>query len=176
MSCVTRVINSSQRNCLVFEFHLACLDLGQIEHIIDYRHQMIGGHRNTLELVVLIARQVGFFLQQIGHADDGVHGRTNFVGDVREKSTLGTCRVFEFLFEFVRRALTSRTSSTVRCARQSDMFIKVSIKHLGRAFHMVTGCLLGLLTRVWPLVHRQHDFGQPFVVIENVMGQPMGQE
>ena len=73
---------------LVLQLHLARLDLGKVEDIVDHREQGISALADGLDELVLLRGQVGV-QQQAGHADDGIHRRTDLVAHRGQKCALG---------------------------------------------------------------------------------------
>ena len=75
------------------EVELARLDLGEVENVVDDRQQRFGRVAGRLEVLPLLARQLGVE-HQIGHAEDGVHRRADFVAHVGEEGALGVAGGF----------------------------------------------------------------------------------
>ena len=70
------------------QVQLAGLDLGEIEQVVDYAEQIVGGgfgRRQALPLILGQRRVQG----QLGHAEDGVHGGADLVAHVRQELVLG---------------------------------------------------------------------------------------
>ena len=76
---------------LAVQFHLAGLDLRQVEDVVDQRQQVLAGGVNPLEIgdEPLLARVLGVLLQHLAVADDGVERRPQLVAHVRQELTLG---------------------------------------------------------------------------------------
>ena len=68
--------------------HLAGLDLGEIEDLVDQREQRAAGARDRAGHVALLGIEAGI-LQQVAHADDGVERRAQLVAHDREEAALG---------------------------------------------------------------------------------------
>ena len=77
---------------LGLEHHLAGLDLGEIEDVVEQRQQRTRGASGLLGVVGLTHRQRGFF-EQGEHAQHGVHGRADFMAHVGQKPALGQRRL-----------------------------------------------------------------------------------
>ncbi len=73
---------------LVFQFHLAGLDFGEIENFIDDGKQRITTRPDGADIVALFGVQLGFE-QEAGHADDPVHRGADLVRHRRQKIGLG---------------------------------------------------------------------------------------
>jgi|GEM_PF-3812663 len=72
----------------VFELHLAGLDLGEIEDVVDDGEEGFAGGADGVDEVALLGVERG--LHEEGcHADDAVHGRADFVRHRREELGLG---------------------------------------------------------------------------------------
>ena len=100
----------ADRNVLVFEVQLAGLDLGKVEDVVDELEQRAaaGMDGGQITLCLGFAHQAG---QQFGKAQDGVHGRADFVAHVRQKFRLGAVGRFrrgDRLPEFLPRLLFRR--------------------------------------------------------------------
>ncbi len=75
------------------ELELARLDLGEVEDVVDDRQERFGRVAGRFEVLPLLARQLGVE-HEIGHADDGVHRRADFVAHVGEERALGVAGGF----------------------------------------------------------------------------------
>ena len=64
--------------------HLAGLDLGQVENVVDQTQQRMRRTVGLVGIVVLLRRQAGF-LQQRQHAQNGVHRRADFMAHIGQK-------------------------------------------------------------------------------------------
>ena len=76
--------------------HLARLDLGKVEDVIDDRQQRFAAAPDRFGVVALVRRQPGF-QQKPGHADDAVHGRADLVAHVRQELGLRPRRGFRLV-------------------------------------------------------------------------------
>ena len=74
---------------LHFKSQFARLDPGEIEDVIDDREQGFGAAADGFGKVALFGSEMGL-QQQIGHADDAIHGRADFVAHHGQKLALGT--------------------------------------------------------------------------------------
>jgi len=71
-----------------FQLHLALIDLGEVQNIVDYGQQGIATAVNCLHEIPLLRRQFGL-QEQAGKADDCIHGRPYLMAHVGEKLALG---------------------------------------------------------------------------------------
>ena len=87
------------RERLDVELHLARLDLGEVEDVVDEREQMPAGAQHALErLDLVVPLQVARVLvQHLGDADDGVQRRAQLVRHVGEKLRLVLARRLQLL-------------------------------------------------------------------------------
>ena len=67
-----------------FELHLAGLDLRKVENVIDDGQQRLGRGLHGLQVVPLLVVELGI-QRQLGHADDAVHRRADFVAHVGQE-------------------------------------------------------------------------------------------
>ena len=70
------------------KIHLSGLDLGQIENVVDQRQKMAGSTLDAfkrLDLIVAV-EFARILLQHLGHADDGIERRAQFVRHVGKKA------------------------------------------------------------------------------------------
>ena len=72
-------------------FHLAGLDLGKVEDVIDQPQQMTAGTLDFLEVgdEVLLAAVGRVFLKDLAVADDGVERGAQFVAHIGQELALG---------------------------------------------------------------------------------------
>src|SRR6516225_1498630 len=75
------------------EFELPCLDLREIEQVIDQREQGIRGVLNRAQVFALLAGERSA-QRKLGHSDNRIHRRANLVAHVGEELVLGFCRFF----------------------------------------------------------------------------------
>ena len=73
---------------LRIERHLSRFDLGKIKNIVDHRQQRIGRELDDVQALALVRRQLGIEYL-LGHSQDAVHGRANFVTHIGQKFALG---------------------------------------------------------------------------------------
>src|SRR5262249_5950178 len=71
-----------------FERKLAGFDLGNIQQVIDQRQEILAGQGDGFDVVTLFGGQVGF-KEQIGHADNAVHGCADFVANAGKEVAFG---------------------------------------------------------------------------------------
>ena len=64
------------------------LDLREIEDVVEHDQQRVGRRLDHRQVVALLGRQVGVE-GEIGHADDAVHRRADFVAHVGQELALG---------------------------------------------------------------------------------------
>ena len=69
------------------EVEFARLDLGEIENVVDDDEERFAADPHGAGEFALLGRQVGH-QQQVGHADDAVHRRANFVAHVGQELAL----------------------------------------------------------------------------------------
>ncbi len=72
---------------LAFQLHLAGLDFGKVQDVVDDGQQGIGAVADSLGEFSLLRSQAGV-QQQAGHADHAVHRRANLVAHVSQKGAL----------------------------------------------------------------------------------------
>ena len=67
----------AQRERRDLELDLACLDLREIEHVVDQRQQVVGGGEDVVEVLLLLRVQLAehALAQDLGEADDRVQRR-----------------------------------------------------------------------------------------------------
>jgi hypothetical protein len=82
------------------DFQLAGFDLGEIEHVVQQRHQRLAAIEDDVDLFLLRARQV-FAFERLRHAEHAVEGRADLVAHVGEELRLGAGGRFG---RFLRRA------------------------------------------------------------------------
>ena len=84
--------------------HLAALDLGNVQDIVDQRQQVVAGGADLLQRVRNHFRFSNMVSGDIGIADDGVHRRPDIVGHIGKKIVLclepGLRRVYLFLLAY----------------------------------------------------------------------------
>src|SRR5258708_29163255 len=70
------------------EFDLAGLNLGQIQDVVEKLKERLAGGENGLRVVLLLGaeRRVE---EEIGHSDDRIHRRSNFVAHAGEEGAFG---------------------------------------------------------------------------------------
>ena len=74
-----------ERRCL--HAQLACLNLRQIQNVVDQLHQSIGGNADRFQFLAPRAILLAFE-RQLGHSGDGVERGPNFVAHVGQKLAL----------------------------------------------------------------------------------------
>ena len=75
----------------LLEVHLAGLDLGEVENVVDDGEKRIGAAFDRLGELALLPGELRID-EQVDHADDAVHGRANLVAHVGQKFALGLAR------------------------------------------------------------------------------------
>src|SRR6266850_622299 len=95
------------RRGLEIELDLPCLNLGQIEQIVDQREQVLRAGLNSAELLVLIRVQRPGQLheQRPGEADDRIERRAQLMAHGGEKAVLRLHRSLEILVLLLQRFL-----------------------------------------------------------------------
>ena len=82
-----------EREGALLHFHLAGLDFGNVQDVVDDREQRLAAGPDGLDVVPLLRRQTGA-QEQAGHGDDAVHGRANLVAHVGDELGLALRRAF----------------------------------------------------------------------------------
>ena len=72
----------------LLDFQTPGLDFRKIEDVVDDHQQRVGRETHHLQIIALLVVEAGVE-QQVGHADDAVHRRAQFVAHRREKRALG---------------------------------------------------------------------------------------
>ena len=67
-----------------FQFELPGLDLGQVQDAVDEVQQGFGGRLDDVQGPALLRREPGV-QDHVRHADDGVHGRADFVAEIGQE-------------------------------------------------------------------------------------------
>ena len=70
------------------QLQFARLDLGKIQDVIDDRQKRVCGVFNQLQVIHLLQRQVGV-QEKVGHPDNAVHRRPDFMAHVGQEIALG---------------------------------------------------------------------------------------
>ena len=70
------------------EFHLAGLDLGEVEDVVDHGEQRIRRGAGGLDVVALLRGELGV-QSQFRHSQDAVHGRPDLMAHVGQELALG---------------------------------------------------------------------------------------
>ena len=81
----------------MFKSQFAGLDLRQVENIVDQMQQIFAVAPDDHEIIVSVAAIDLGIHQQIGIAQDGGHGRADFVAHVGEELALGLVGHFGLL-------------------------------------------------------------------------------
>ncbi len=77
----------------LLDHHPPGLDLGKVEDVVEDAHQVLCGAGNLAQLVLLLRARLGT-LQQMGHADDGIHRRADFVAHIGQERALAAAGGF----------------------------------------------------------------------------------
>ena len=85
------------------KFQLAGLDLGEIENFLDQRQQRLARGLRRLGVSELLGCQRRVE-QQIGHAENAVERRADFVADGGEETRLGVVGGFRLVARLLKRA------------------------------------------------------------------------
>ena len=91
-----RAQNGTERKIGRVQFQAAGLDLGEVEDVVDQPQQVVRRRLDRHQILPLVLGEGGLE-GQLGHAEDGVHGRTDFMADVGEELVLGSIRRFSRL-------------------------------------------------------------------------------
>ena len=90
------------------ELHLASLDLGEIEHVVDEHQQVLAAPLDDLDAFLLVGREVFRALEDLREAEDAVQRGAQLVAHAREELALGLVGAIGGLFfelALVARAL-----------------------------------------------------------------------
>ncbi len=79
------------------QLHLAGVDLGHVQHIIDRTGQLAGGDADGTGVLAAAIGQVGLHLQQLRIADDGGQGGAQLIGDTAHELALQRRRFLQRL-------------------------------------------------------------------------------
>ena len=71
-----------------FQFQFARLDLGRVQQVVQERQEQVGRPPGGLQ-AVLDGRVDRLPQRHVDHAQDGVHGRAQFVAHIRQEPALG---------------------------------------------------------------------------------------
>ena len=93
-----------QREVGRVQLELAGLDLGEVEQVVDEAEQVVGRGLDRLEALPLVLGQRRVE-DQLGHAEDGVHGGADLVADVGQELVLGPVRRLRRLLGLPQRLL-----------------------------------------------------------------------
>ncbi|MGA2927413.1 MAG: hypothetical protein ABSG43_15740 [Solirubrobacteraceae bacterium] len=80
-----------ERDRLNGDRHLAGLDPGEVEHLVDQREQLVAGLEDLSDVLAL-ARRESFYLQHLAKADDRVQRRAQLVAHPCQELALGAVR------------------------------------------------------------------------------------
>ena len=86
------VENLAEIELEALEGQVARLHLGKVQDVVDQIQELTPRFPEDPHVLALLRGQRGF-PQQVGHADDGVHGRPDLVAHAREEVGLGAVRV-----------------------------------------------------------------------------------
>ena len=81
------------------QVHLAGLDLGDVEDVVDHRQQMLAGRADLLQVADLLAAAVelGVLEQDLAVADDGIERRAQLVAHLGQELGLGAVGALGFV-------------------------------------------------------------------------------
>ena len=71
------------------EFHASGLDLGEVEDAVDHGEEMLTAALDGLDEPALFGGQIVRAVEELGVAEDGVHGGADLVAHVRQEGALG---------------------------------------------------------------------------------------
>ena len=74
---------------LCFQRDLSALNAAHIQHIVDKGQKMLAGNGYLFQIVLYLTAVVDVRLRQRGEADDGIHGRSDVVGHIKQELPLG---------------------------------------------------------------------------------------
>ena len=78
-----------QMHRLCFQRDLPALNAAHIQHIVDKGQKMLAGNGYLFQIVLYLTAVVDVRLRQRGEADDGIHGRPDIVGHIKQELPLG---------------------------------------------------------------------------------------
>ena len=87
---IRRVVANRERDG--FELQLSQLDFREVEDVVQDAQQVVGRAPHHREIFALFVGQLRVE-RELGHADDAVHRRADFVAHVRQKLALGAARL-----------------------------------------------------------------------------------
>ncbi len=82
---------AAQLELLFVQFNLARLDLGVIENIVDDAQQRMGRVVDQRHILALLGGELSI-QAELGHAENAVHRRADFVAHIGKKNTLRLVR------------------------------------------------------------------------------------
>ena len=74
---------------LCLQRDLSTLNAAYIQHIIDKGQKMLAGNGYLFQIVLYLVMVVDVRLRQRGETDDGIHGRPDIVGHIKQEFPLG---------------------------------------------------------------------------------------
>lgn len=74
---------------LCLQRDLSTLNAAYIQHIIDKGQKMLAGNGYLFQIVLYLVMVVDVRLRQRGETDDGIHGRPDIVGHIKQELPLG---------------------------------------------------------------------------------------
>ena len=132
----------------VFDFEFTRLNFREVENIIDELEQGLCTLLNRMAVLTLLLVELGL-QQQLIHADNAIHGRTDFVAHIGEKLALGSVGCFcSFL-----GLLQSLFEAFTLC----DVFLDCNIVrgNAQRVFNRRNGSLLPVVLAVFLFIDKQ---------------------
>src|ERR1700720_3814456 len=69
----------SQREIFKLQLHSSCLDLGEVEDIVDKRKQMAGRAEDAIERLKVLLCRLCILPQHLAYADDGIERRAQLM-------------------------------------------------------------------------------------------------
>ena len=120
----------------VLQGHLARFELAQVQNVVDDDQQVLGRRGDGLAVAVLVGGQRGFG-QQLAHAQDGIHGRADFVAHVGQKQLSGPHRRLGRQLGVAQLLLAEHPRADVDAVGHDDVQRAIGVEHrLQAAQHM----------------------------------------
>ena len=94
--------------------HFSFIYFGHIQHIVNQRHQMLGGITDFFQTVLHAAAVFNIGACNGGHADDRIHGRTDFVAHAGKEILLGRIGILRIEQGILQRLLDFHAFRLIR--------------------------------------------------------------
>ena len=142
-----------------FNFEFASFNFREVQHVIDHHQQSLARFLNHREVFSLVVVQLAV-KHKLGHANDGVHRRSDFMAHVGEEITFGPiCSISDFLcgeqFAFRFFASSDVVPNSHHTAHHATV---IHQRHLGRQQpDHITGLSMMRLFAIQQWLARPHD-------------------